>query len=117
MSRKRGRVELGEYAKMARRVVRAWGQRFAEEGDEPELMELVKLHAEVDAAIGQAVMHLRSRGDDVSWAVIGNALGITRQAARQRWDEGAREKQRAIRARHLARKRGESEAPTLSSTP
>jgi hypothetical protein len=38
---------------------------------------------ELDAAIAEAVRGLRARG--YSWAEIGARLGITRQAAQQRW--------------------------------
>ncbi len=41
------------------------------------------LSAEIDTAIGQAVTGLRGIG--YSWADIGTRLGITRQAAQQRW--------------------------------
>ena len=39
--------------------------------------------AEIDTAIGQAVTGLRATG--YSWAEIGLRLGVTRQAAQQRW--------------------------------
>jgi len=45
-----------------------------------------RLSAEIDTAIAQAVTGLRGSG--YSWAEIGSRLGITRQAAQQRW--GAR---------------------------
>ena len=38
---------------------------------------------EIDAAIGGAVTGLRDYG--YSWAEIGSRLGVTRQAAQQRW--------------------------------
>ena len=38
---------------------------------------------EIDTAIAKAVNGLRARG--YSWAEIGSRLGITRQAAQQRW--------------------------------
>ena len=38
---------------------------------------------ELDAAIAEAVKGLRGCG--YSWAEIGSRLGITRQAAQQRW--------------------------------
>jgi hypothetical protein len=38
---------------------------------------------ELDAAIAEAVKGLRGCG--YSWAEIGSRLGITRQAAHQRW--------------------------------
>ena len=43
--------------------------------------------AEIDTAIGQAVTGLRGFG--YSWAEIGSRLGITRQAAQQRWGRPA----------------------------
>jgi hypothetical protein len=92
MSRRKGRVELAEYAAMARRVVRAFGRRFAEEGDEPELRDLYLLQQEVDEAMRQAVAHMRSRGGDISWRRIGRAVGMTGEGARQRWDDAERER-------------------------
>ena len=47
---------------------------------------MLGLSAEIDDAIAQAVTGLRGFG--YSWAEIGSRLGITRQAAQQRW--GAR---------------------------
>ena len=38
---------------------------------------------EIDTAISQAVTGLRAFG--YSWAEIGSRLGVTRQAAQQRW--------------------------------
>lgn len=85
MSRKRGRVSLVEYAGMARRVIRAYGERFAEEGDEPELRELVKLRDQIEMTIEVAVNAMYARGDDISWTRIGDALGMTREGARVRY--------------------------------
>lgn len=82
-----------------RRLVRAYGRRVAEEGDEPELAQLVALRAELDEAIQAAVDGMRGRGRDISWTWIGRALGITRQAAYQRWGRG---RQRAADAPALA---------------
>ena len=44
---------------------------------------LAALSADLDAAIGDAVLGLRSGG--YSWAEIASRLGVTRQAAHQRW--------------------------------
>jgi hypothetical protein len=44
---------------------------------------MVSLAADLDSAIQDAVIGLRGFG--YSWTEIGNRLGITRQAARQRW--------------------------------
>jgi len=44
---------------------------------------MTDLADEIDSAISQAVAGLRALG--YSWAEIGSRLGITRQAAWQRW--------------------------------
>ena len=44
---------------------------------------MTDLADQIDIAIGQAVTGLRGFG--YSWAEIGARLGITRQAAQQRW--------------------------------
>ena len=78
-----GRVrENDEYAAFARRVLRAYACRVAL-GDIEALTPMTDLASEIDTAIGQAVTGLRAFG--YSWAEIGSRLGITRQAAWQRW--------------------------------
>jgi hypothetical protein len=78
-------VENDDYAAFARRVLRAYARRVAD-GDVEALTLMLGLSAEIDTAIAQAVTGLRAFG--YSWAEIGSRLGITRQAAQQRW--GAR---------------------------
>ncbi len=46
---------------------------------------MTRLADELDTAIGEAVKGLRARR--YSWAEIGSRLGITRQAAQQRWSQ------------------------------
>jgi len=75
-------VENGEYAAFTRRVLRAYARRVAD-GDVEAITVMLGLSAEIDAAIGQAVTGLRGFG--YSWAEIACRLGITRQAAWQRW--------------------------------
>jgi hypothetical protein len=75
-------VENDEYAAFARRVLRAYARRVAD-GDVEALTLMLGLSAEIDDAIAQAVHGLRGFG--YSWAEIGSRLGITRQAAQQRW--------------------------------
>ena len=75
-------VENDEYAAFARRVLRAYARRVAT-GDVEALTLMLGLSAEIDSAISQAVTGLREFG--YSWAEIGSRLGITRQAAQQRW--------------------------------
>ena len=78
-----GRVrENDEYAAFARRVLRAYARRVAD-GDVEALTLMTDLADEIDTAIGQAVTGLRAFG--YSWAEIGSRLGVTRQAAQQRW--------------------------------
>jgi DNA-directed RNA polymerase specialized sigma24 family protein len=75
-------VENGEFTAFTSRVVRAAGRRVAA-GDVDALPALAALSAELDAAIADAVTGLRAHG--YSWAEIATRLGITRQAAHQRW--------------------------------
>ena len=79
-------VENDEYAAFARRILRAYARRIAD-GDVEALTLMLGLSAEIDAAITQAVTGLRAFG--YSWADIGSRLGITRQAAQQRWGHTA----------------------------
>ena len=80
--RNRPRVENDDYAAFARRIVAAHGRRIAA-GDVERLRDLVTLADEVDQATATAVAGLRRVG--YSWTEIATRLGITRQAAQQRW--------------------------------
>ncbi|MEV6375467.1 hypothetical protein [Micromonospora musae] len=80
--KRRDVVENDEFAAFTRRIIRAHGRRVAT-GDVEALRDLVALSAALDDAIGQAVIGLRAFG--YSWAEIGQRLGISRQAAQQRW--------------------------------
>lgn len=75
-------IENDEFAGFARRIIRAHGRRVAT-GDVEALRDLVALSATLDNAITEAVVGLRAFG--YSWAEIGQRLGISRQAAQQRW--------------------------------
>ena len=75
-------VENTDYTAFARRIIRAAGRRIAD-GDVEGLPELLTLTAELNTAIDTAVTGLRHHG--YSWAEIATRLGITRQAAQQRW--------------------------------
>jgi hypothetical protein len=77
-------VENDDYATFARRVLAAYARRVAS-GDAEALAQMTALAADLDTAIGQAVTRLRGFG--YSWAEIGLRLGITRQAAQQRWGQ------------------------------
>jgi hypothetical protein len=84
--RSRPRVENDDYAAFTRRIIAAHGRRIAA-GDIERLRDLVTLAEEVDHATTVAVTGLRRTG--FSWTEIANRLGITRQAAQQRWGSTA----------------------------
>jgi hypothetical protein len=80
--RRRRVTENDEYAAFLRRAIRAYSRRVAS-GDIDALAGMTGIAAELDQAIGKAVTGLRAQG--YSWGDIGARLGITRQAAQQRW--------------------------------
>jgi hypothetical protein len=80
--RRRTVVENDQYAAFTRRIVRAHARRVAG-GDIDALPDLIALGREIETAIDTAVAGLRSFG--YSWAEIATRLGISRQAAHQRW--------------------------------
>ena len=80
--RRRADVENDTYLVFVARVITAAGKRVAT-GDVKALPELAQLSAEVDAALITAVQGLREFG--YSWEQIASRLGVTRQAAQQRW--------------------------------
>ena len=75
-------VENTAYAAFARRILRAYARRISV-GDIDALADITILAADIDNATRHAVTGLRETG--YSWAEIGAALGVTRQAAQQRW--------------------------------
>lgn len=89
MSRRDPIVENDAYAGFMRRAVRAYGRRVGD-GDLPALADLVKLRDLVDDAIreGAQVAHERH---GYSWTEIAAELGVSRQAARQRFTRKAGE--------------------------
>jgi hypothetical protein len=66
--------------------LRAYSRRVGD-GDVEALGLLVGLAEEIDAVIAEAVKGLRARG--YSWAEIGARVGVSRQAAQQRWGSSA----------------------------
>ena len=81
--KRRGRVvENDQYAAFVRRVIAAYSRRVAA-GDIDAISDMISVAAELDEAISQAVTGLRAAG--YSWADIAARLGVTRQAAQQRW--------------------------------
>jgi hypothetical protein len=81
--KRRGRVvENDQYAAFVRRVIAAYSRRIAA-GDIDAISDMTRIAAELDDAITEAVTGLRAAG--YSWADIAARLGVTRQAAQQRW--------------------------------
>ena len=78
----RRQVENDEYGAFVRRVLRAYSRRVGD-GDVEGLVLLVGLAEGIDAAMAEAVKGLRGHG--YSWTEIAARLGISRQAAQQRW--------------------------------
>jgi len=82
--KRRKRVtENDDYAAFVRRAIAAYSRRVAT-GDVDALEGMAALSADLDTAIAHAVTALRTQ-HGYSWADIGARLGITRQAAQQRW--------------------------------
>jgi len=67
----------------ARTMIRSASRRPV--ADLPDLANLGRLAADVEAAMATMVATLRDGDHGASWADIGRALGITRQAAQQRF--------------------------------
>ena len=75
-------VENDAYGAFLRRAIRAAGRRVGG-GDVDGLGDLLALAGELDRAIDAAVRGLRDAG--YSWGEIASRLGVSRQAAQQRW--------------------------------
>lgn len=87
----RHKHEAKDLAGMLRRMMRALVRR-AGEGDDRSLVELVALQAELQEAITQAGARLYARGD-MSYTDIAGELGVSRQAARQRFQHAVQQLQ------------------------
>jgi hypothetical protein len=82
-NRRRRLVENDDYAAFLRRVLRAYSRRVAA-GDIEAIADMAALADEIIAATQGAISSLRAT-HGYSWADIARRLGITRQAAQQRW--------------------------------
>jgi len=74
-------VETSDWLKMLSRMIRAAGRRVGNADEH----ELAGLRDQLDQAIRFAIMGQRSSGH--SWSHIGQALGLTRQGAFQRYGD------------------------------
>lgn len=80
--RERRHVQTSEFHEFVRRIIRAYSARVADQ-DIEALAGLAEIQRDVDAAVRLAVANLHA--GDYSWTDIGRVLGVSRQAARQRF--------------------------------
>lgn len=81
--RRRRVVEGPDYSAMMRRMLRAYRRRA---GDDLEtLSELAAFADDVEAELAAAVAGVRGEPRCASWAEVGEALGVSKQAAQQRF--------------------------------
>lgn len=79
-------VETSQFDAFARRILRAYSRRVAD-GDIEALASLVALSSELDAVTRLAVTGLRKSPYSYSWSEIADRLGVSKQAAQQRYGE------------------------------
>lgn len=84
--RPRPERETMELEAMLARMLRAMTRR-AQAGDLEALAALVRLGTLLELATHQAAVGLHECGQPYSWTEIARELGITRQAARQRFGQ------------------------------
>lgn len=75
-------VENREYLAFLRRALRAAGRRLG--GNPDDLLALAEMQRELDSALTAAVLTARAQ-HGMSWTEIGRLLGVSRQAAQQRF--------------------------------
>ncbi|WP_309238702.1 hypothetical protein [Actinoplanes aureus] len=79
-------VETDQFDAFTRRILRAYARRVAA-GDVEALAPLAALSAEVDAVVRLAVAGLRRNPYSYSWDEIARRLGVSKQAAQQRYGD------------------------------
>src|SRR5437870_3690546 len=84
--RTRREVENAEFDAFVRRILRAYARRVAA-GDVEALRSLSQLSSGVGAVTRLAVAGLRDKPYSYSWSEIADRLGISKQAAQQRYGD------------------------------
>ena len=79
-------TETADFDAFARRILRAYARRVAA-GDVEALASLTALTAELDAVVRLAVAGLRAKPYSYSWDEIARRLGVSKQAAQQRYGD------------------------------
>lgn len=82
-SRQRTEYETEVYTAMLRRMVKGLGRRVAE-GNPDDLAGAVELARLLDETIGEAARRMVDE-QGLTWQQLGDALGMTRQGAYQRF--------------------------------
>jgi hypothetical protein len=78
-------VENADYAAMLSRMIRSYRKRIAA-GDVEDLADIARLIDELTDAMSAAIDEGRDHDPEGwSWTHVGRVLGITRQAAQQRF--------------------------------
>jgi hypothetical protein len=98
-AQRRREVEAPEFAAFLRRILRAYARRVAA-GDLDALGELARLREELHGHLTDAVTGLRNDWA-YSWQEIARVLGISRQAAQQRWRKAGGARRRGGQPGHL----------------
>ena len=75
-------TETRDFGVMVHRMLKAYGARVGH-ADMEDLEQLVALRTDLDRITAEAIQQLRQTG--YSWADVGEVMGVTRQAAQQRW--------------------------------
>ncbi len=96
-------TENPEYADMVIRLIKAMVRRVGTVGDIEGLADMVRVQKVLDQAITEAVTELRKPHGVLehhySWESIGNVLGITRQAACEKYSPRAPGQPKRVRNR------------------
>jgi hypothetical protein len=64
-------------------MVTAFGRQVSD-GDAEDLADLLAIARHVDQVTRDTITHMRTV-QEITWATIGKAAGITRQSAQERW--------------------------------
>jgi hypothetical protein len=81
-SRRHVQRDNGEFYAMIQRMIRAYGRR-AGAGDADDLTALASTAELVESTLREAITAQRAGG--ASWAYVGDALGMSKQAAAKRF--------------------------------